>query len=290
MKIRKEYIAAAIIIVASVLYLFFRSDSRMNYEIPQLSAVEKGDIISVSMEGPDGKIQLKKEGENWKLSPQDKRASESEVNRLLSELSTLSIVDLISPRDDYARYELDDEKAVSLKASSKDGTVRELKIGKTSSTSIYTYVRLPDRKGVYSVRGNLKSVFSLSTDKWRDKQVLKFNPDEAASVEIVKNDETITLTKASGTENPGWSRDGEVLENSDEMDNHMKTLAMLKTSAFLENEPEGEAQATVTITTSSGAQILNIFEKGEKGYIARSSYVDEPFLLPFYIGDMILKL
>lgn len=290
MKIKKEYIAAAVIIVLSVLYLLLRSDSRMNYEIPEFSQVENEAVIAISINGPEGSIELKKEGDQWILAPQGYRASASEADRVVSESVNLAIVDLISPRDDYARYKLDDENAISVQVSTMDGKVRDFMIGKTSSTSIYTYIRLPDRKGIYSVRGNLQSVFSLSTDKWRDRQVMNFNADEAGAVELKKDGETVLFTKTAVTETPGWSRDGEVMENSPEMDNHMKTLGMLKNTGFLAEEPSGEPQATVKVTTPSGIHTLEVYEKQEKGYAARSSYVDYPFLIPFYIGDMILDL
>ncbi|MBN2659399.1 MAG: DUF4340 domain-containing protein [Spirochaetales bacterium] len=290
MKIKKEYIAAAVIIVLSVLYLVFRSDSRVNYEIPEFSEVERDAVVSIIMTGQEGSIELKKEGDQWRMSPQGYRASVSEANRLVSEAVNLAIVDLISPRDDYSRYELDSDNAISVQVATIEGKVRDFMIGKTSSTSVYTYIRLPDRKGIYSVRGNLKSVFSPDTEKLRDRQVLNFNADEAASVELAKGGETVLFTRTAVTETPGWSRDGESLENSEEMDNHMKTLGMLKSTGFLEEEPAGEPQATVKITTPGGIHRLEVYEKQDKGYAARSSYVDDPFLIPFYIGDMILEL
>lgn len=290
MKIRKEYIAAAVIIVASVLYLLFRSDSSVNYEVPQFDAVEKEAIVSIFFGGEEGSVSLRKEGENWIITPQGYRASMSEVNRLLSEAEGLSIVDLISPREDYGRYELEDDQALTIEISTTDGPVRQFKVGKSSSSAIYSYIRLNDRKGVYSVRGNLKTIFSLSMDKWRDRQVLSFVPEEAAALEVVKGDETYILTRTAVTEIPGWSRDGEALEDSAAMDSHMKTLGMLKTTGYMDEEPQGDAQVSIKITTPSGIHEMQVFDKLDKGYAATSSYVDGAFLIPFYIGDMILDL
>lgn len=290
MKLRKEYIIAAVLIAASVLYLVFRNDSRVNYEIPRFSALEKDNITSVSVSGSDGSIELKKENGDWVISPGGYRVSASEMNRLLSEIDTLSIVDLISPREDYSRYELDDVKGITIKVSTADGTVRDFVAGKTSSSSIYTYIRLADRKGVYSVRGNLKSVFSTSQDKWRDKQILNFNADEAAAIGIDKGGEKIMFNRTLGTETPGWSRDGVPLDNSAEIDSDLKTLGMLKTTGFLDEELSGEPQAVLHITTSSVTQTLEIYDKRDKGYAAKSSYGEQPFLIPVYVGDMILGL
>jgi hypothetical protein len=93
------------------------------------------------------------------------------VNKLLSESSTISIVDLISDREDYARFELENNSAVTVRISTSEGPVREFLLGKSSSSSVYSYIRLPGQKGVYSVRGNLKNTFKSSMDEWRDKQV-----------------------------------------------------------------------------------------------------------------------
>lgn len=290
MKIKKEYIIGALVIAASLSYLILKSDSQVNYEIPRFVSLEKENITSVIINKGRESIELKKLGENWSVEPQGFPADMSQINRLLSESETLSLVDLISSREDYTRYELDDDQALSVSINGQEGPLREFKTGKSSSSAIYTYIRLPGIQGVYSVRGNLKNVFSLSVEKWRDKEVLSFDSQSVGAFEVNKEGQITRFAKTTVTETPGWSRDGVVLENSSEMDNHMRTLGMLKTTGYLEGEISGNPQAEVKVTTPSGVHTLQIFEKRDKGYGAKSSYAEGSFLIPFYIGDMILGL
>jgi Domain of unknown function (DUF4340) len=288
MTFRKEYIIAAAIIAASLVYLIVRNDSKVNYEIPRFADVKTEEISSVIFSGGGKSLELKKTGNLWTIEPQGFRADESQVNRLLSEAVQLSIVDLISTRDDYARYELD-EKAVSVTISTEDGPRKVFRFGKSSSSAIYSYITMDGQEGIYSVRGNLKNVFSLSLDKWRDKQVMNFDPETAAAIEINKEGEVVTLIKTTVTDTPGWSFDGQVLENSDEIQNHMKSLGMLKSTGFI-NEATGEPIVSMKVTSAEGVHTLQIYEKLDNGYSARSSYVEDPFLIPFYLGDIVIDL
>lgn len=290
MKIKKEYIIAAVIIVLSLTYLIVRSDSKVNYKVPRFTEVVKDEITAISMIDENQSVELRKTGDSWLIEPQGYRADSSQISRLLSEASELTVVDLITNREDYERYELDDSKAINIKISTEEGTQREFALGKSSSSAIYSYIRLPEEKGIYSVRGNLKNVFSLSLDTWRDKQVMSFDPESVGALEINNEGNIVTFTKTTVTETPGWSRDGEILENSSEFDNQIKTLSMLKNTGFLEEENDGPAQVTVKVTLPSGVHTLEVFEKLENGYKAKSSYAEGSFMIPVYVGDMILSL
>ncbi|MDA3811612.1 MAG: DUF4340 domain-containing protein [Spirochaetaceae bacterium] len=290
MKMRKEYILASVIIVASILYLVLRSDSKVNYDIPRFSDVDKNSITEITISETGESLKLKKTDNSWTIEPQGYKADKSLVNKLLSESSTISIVDLISDREDYARFELENNSAVTVRISTSEGPVREFLLGKSSSSSVYSYIRLPGQKGVYSVRGNLKNTFKSSMDEWRDKQVLSFDPEAVIAIEITKDKNTVLLSRIPVTEStPQWSKHGEVLENSDEIQNQAKTFSILKCSAYLE-ETSGDPLASLKIKTADGEQTLSLYEKLDNGYSARSTYVNDPFLLPLYLSNMILEL
>jgi len=289
MKIKKEYIIVAVIIVLSISYLILRNDSRVNYEVPVFTEIKKNEINAVSILGNGQSVELKKTGDLWTLEPHGYKVDSSQINRLLSEAAELSIVDLITNREDYERYELDDTHSIQIKISTKEDTVREFRLGKSSSSAIYSYISLPEEKGVYSVRGNLKNVFSLSLDTWRDKQVMKFDPESAAAIEISRGEQVVQLIHTAVTETPGWSLNGEVLINTDEIQNLVKSLGMLKSTGFIDGTT-GEPAIIFNVTTAEQVHTLQVYEKLENGYSARSSYVDDSFLIPVYIGDQLMEL
>ncbi|RLB30511.1 MAG: hypothetical protein DRG87_04865 [Deltaproteobacteria bacterium] len=55
MKVKKEYIILAAVILALSLYLFLRKTDKTHYELPKLSAVPKEDIskIEITKKGTD---------------------------------------------------------------------------------------------------------------------------------------------------------------------------------------------------------------------------------------------
>lgn len=289
MKIKKEYIIAAVIIAASVLYLVFQKDSRVNYEVPRFAEIERENITSVKISGSGESLNLKKEGEQWKLYPGAYKADSSQINQLLAEAVNLSIVDLISSRDDYSRYELDEENALHVVISADNEPVKEFMLGKTSDSRVYSYISLPGTKGIYSVRGDVKSRFPLSADLWRDKQVLNFNPEEVTSIEISREGETVILARSTVTETPGWTKNGSVMENPAEIQSNLESLGRLKCSEFLDSA-EGEPMVSIRITAGSSIHSAEIYEKLDNGYSARSSFSEDPFLIPVYLGDMLLEM
>jgi hypothetical protein len=293
MKIKKEYIISAVIIIASILYLLLRSDTKIHYEVPSLPSLEKEAVTGVALQGPEGSVELEKNNGIWTIQPKGYRASESQVQQLISEAAGLSIRDLISPREDYDRYDLKDQASVKVTLSTEGGTAREFFIGKSSPSGSYSYIRLPDRTGIYSAPGNLRPVFSKAEEKWRDHQVMDFSPGEAESIEITGGNNSVELTKIEGEdgETPVWSRDGKTkAEDSEEIRNQVSVLSRLNATEFLETQETGQPQATVIITTSSGVHDLMVFDKEEQGYRARSSYAEGDFLIPAYSGDQILGL
>ena len=283
MKIRKEYIILSLIILVSVIYIVGQKDSKINYEVPRFEVLKKADIQKIIMKNNLTTLELKKEGDSWIILPEGYKADSSQINRLLSESASLTIMDLISDRENYDRYNLDEENAQTVSIFDKEGLRREFLLGKTASGGVYSYISIKETSGVYSVSGDLKSIFDLNRDKMRDKQVLSFAPGSIKEMEILK-DKTRSLLKLKGEgEESVWTLDGNDLDNTTEIKNRVETLSRLKCTGFIESQ---NMDPLVTIRLI-GEEIytVDLFEKQEKGYTAVSSLSQDPFLIPIYLGD-----
>ena len=288
MKIKKEYILITIIIAVSLLYLTLKKDSGMNYELPELASIGDKPVTAILMVRPEGTIELTKDGENWVVSPEGYRTLNGKAHSLIDALSELTIQDLISPREDYELYELDDKTAVRLTLYSQQEILREVLVGKTSSSGIYTYIRLPEEKGVFSVREDLSS-YLIPREEWLDKQVISFQPDEVKNLSLTGAGKTLKMVKNENDGKSIWIREGSETEET-AIPDQLKELSRLTALNFL---PEGGTEsplATLTITTGSGDQDLMIYEKREDGYRARSSYGKGDFLIPAEAGNLILSM
>ncbi|OQY34778.1 MAG: hypothetical protein B6241_03610 [Spirochaetaceae bacterium 4572_59] len=287
MKIKKEYLIGLILLAASALYLVLQNDSKINYKTPQLAEINKDEVTSIEIQGKEKTIELNRNNKMWTIGKEEYRADSGKVSQLITEVAEMSIVDLISLRDDYARYELDDAHAVSVKVHATD-TKRDFLLGKSSS-SIYSYIRIPDIPGIFSVKGDLKSRFSLDSDFWRDKHVLKFNPETVSSLVLEKEGVIKAFRRDSDKSDTEWTMNDEPLPEDQDIKSRIKQLSTMSCSGF-QDKAEGNPLITVKIQTEEGLNTLQIFEKQEKGYLATSSYAQTPFLLPENTGDSLLKL
>ena len=288
MKVRKEYIILLLLILLSLVYLFVKKDFKIHYDVPQLDALEREEIEKMTIEDSTNSVELKKEGDSWIFLPEGYRADLTQINSLLGEVTNLSLMDLISKRNNYDRYELDEKKALTVSVYTQEGPVLEFLLGKSSSNNIYSYIRLKDRDGIYSVQGNLKPIFTPSVDKWRDKQVVSFDPQSIREIEVLRDDERKKFVLTGEGDQASWTEEETPLENSDEIKDRIKAVSILKTTAYLE-EVSGKPLLEVRFK-GDASHSITIFEKLEDGYSAQSSYSDYPFILPSYMADDILDL
>jgi len=288
MKIKKEYVILPVIIVLALIYLIFQKDSKMNYQVPRFNPMGKEDIQKIIIKNNAENVELKKEEDSWFLLPERHKADMNQINKVLSEAETIAIQDLISERDDYERYDLDDESAVTVSIFDSEGINHEFILGKTASNRVYSYIRLKNKKGVYSVNGDLRSLFSTSDVKWRDKQVMSFKPESINEIEIIRGNEKIRLKLEGEGDESQWILNGKAYENSDEIKSRVESFSRLKCTGFVDSAP-GDPMVTIHLK-GEDVYSIDLLEKQDTGYSAVSSYTEDPFLIPLYLGDDMLEL
>ena len=195
MKIKKEYIALVVVIAALVAYLVFHKTNRTHYQLPDVPKVSEKKISKLEIATKGEKILLNKKDDNWFIGEKAYPADKGKVNDILEVLGNLSLSALVSESKNYVRYELDDEKKISVKAWSGGDLIRELDIGKAASTYQHTFVKLDGDPNIYQARGYFRTKFEKSADDLRDKVVLAFKEDEITAVEIYKDQSTTVISK-----------------------------------------------------------------------------------------------
>ena len=195
MKIKKEYIALAVVLVALVVYLVFHQTDRTHYELPDIQEISTKRISKLAVTAKGEKILLNKKDDDWFIGEKAYLADKGTVNDMLDVLGELAVTALVSESKNYVRYELDDEKKISVKAWTGTDLSRELDIGKAASTYQHTFVKLAGDPNIYHARGYFRSKFEKSVDDLRDKMVLTFKEDEIEAVEIYDNQSTTLISK-----------------------------------------------------------------------------------------------
>ena len=215
----KLYVAVGVLVVlGGTIYLVNRKqkDEAASYtldsraaELPKIQITEeqtKGvDRVVITQPAGDAgkaeKVVLKKEGDQWKLvEPIAAKANDANVKSVLDNLHSLKVTELINPsKDTYAKYDLDDAKALHATFYKGDQTVTDLYFGEGGSRGQMT--RIAGKDGVYATKGYSSFLYSRDLKGWRDLTVFKFEEKDVKAVDIKNENGTFAFAK-SGEE---WS-------------------------------------------------------------------------------------
>lgn len=260
MKNRLEiYILLGVITVLSI-YIILREDQNLNYTTPKFSILDRNEITKITFDN----IEITNTNKVWYLSS-GYQVSESSIKRITAELASLKVIDKISDTEDYKRFGLDN--VIILQVFKNDKMEINIQIGSTSSTGNYTYVKFPDEKGIFSIRGDIKALFGNGEDDLRSKRILTASNIEEVSIN--KSDAKI-------------SKSGEDLKD-------LQFLSSLEADSFKEL-PRDETLLTLSINGEGYNKSLIIYKEVEGKYPATSSDVDFPFTLPEYIVNKIIGI
>lgn len=305
MKIKKEYIVLAAVIVALSAYLLTRQTDRAQYTLPDIPEVSAKDLTRLEINTPEHTVILRREEDRWRIEPQGHPAAESKVRQMLEPIENLTLTALVSESQEYSRYELDPEHEITVKAWDGDTLKREVAIGKSAPSFRHTFVSLAGDPRVYHARGNFRSAFEPGADQLRDKTVLEFAASDIHTIRLAGKDDALTLVRSEvPIESEGadagrkpesvdaeivWKTEDDRTADSEKIDRLLGTLALLECERFLEDRRGLDLQQPLYVLELSGltqTYKLEIFPQleSEEGspveYPATSSEVEDPFVLP----------
>lgn len=167
-----------------------------------LGGLSQYDIKGLKLNTESGPVALAKEGEVWKLTaPVSGNAEESEVNSLLSEITSAKAADVVSETaDDLAKYGLNASK-VGLTAQLTSGGERVLSIG--SKVDEQYYAKVSDRPQIYKIEKALYDKLNVKLASLRSKEFLKVSQEEVTKVQI-KNPNIPSLVVEADKDHTKW--------------------------------------------------------------------------------------
>jgi hypothetical protein len=310
MKVKKEYIILAVVIVALVAYLVLRKQDRNLYELPQIESVQAKEITRIERTMAGETITFRKEGSDWKISPQNYAADSQKVKDILDVVEDLTLTELISESKNYQRYDLDAKDGIHLKCWAKDELAFEIFIGKAADSHNHTFVRMPGNQAVYHARGNFRNKFDLELGDFREKTVLAFDKDSIGKLHIQAGEDAETFNKeaapaapedpaettAQDTEDPPkWMGANDEEADADKINGLISTLSNLKCEKYLEGKSKDDFSTPVHTITLTGAKeyTLTLYAEmtvdDESFFPAVSSENDYPFLLTQWRTENIMK-
>ncbi len=303
MKVKKEYILLALLIVSSIGYLVFKKTDRVHYTLPELGTLKADDISSIETSRAGQKTVLVKKDKAWYISPSNWRADQTKVSEMLEKIAGLTVTELVSESKAYERYQLDNANKTVLKAFSGKELKRELDFGKAAPTNSHTYVRLPGDGRVYLAGGDLPRLFQTPVAELRDMQVLNFAPEEITTIEILDSGKSMVLVKealpAENTKEPAkdavklfaWKNGKGVSVDKATIDTLLSGLSRVYCEKYLDDSMKASLVNPALSLKFKGAReyTLSIFEKDGEIVPAVSSENGSPFVFPGYKLETLRK-
>lgn len=158
--------------------------------------VEADAINEITVTAGGETTTLVKKDTGWQVtSPIQTDADPTETASLVTNLSSMTlsrVVDENAP--DLAPYGLA-EPAIKVAFKAEGGAGGEIHLGETTPTMGDLYATSPGGRRVFLVSSYIETTFDKKTFDLRDKKIVKFERDKADSVEIVRGDERVRLTR-----------------------------------------------------------------------------------------------
>jgi hypothetical protein len=312
MKVKKEYIILAVIIIALSVYLVMRRADRTLYDLPEMPEVTQTEITRLQIARGGNVIELNKKDSNWYIAPQEYPADSNKVKNMLDNIEKFTLTALVSESKNYNLYDLTGETGINVKAWQGDSLRRDIDVGKTASSYRHTFVKTAGDDRVFHARGNFRNTFDLSVDDLRDKSVLAYTSSDIQQVQITKGQQSIVLDRTQLPEKEEASKAGEKESASppaqktvwqapngltgDEtaVSQILSRLSNLRCEKFIDDRGKKDFTSPLLTLKFKGTQeySLAVFAKaGEEDteYPAISSESNYAFLLPDNLVENILE-
>ena len=298
MKLKKEYVILFLIIAVLVLYISLRKDSRIQYEIPEITELSQDSISGIVIKGSEGEVLLAKENNKWFIGADKYAADTYKVEKMISFLKKPVLMTVVSDSKDYMRYGLDDKTRITVTALSGENPERLVEIGYQADVQNSTFIKLENDHRVYHARDDLRDIFSTNIDDIRDKAVLSFDTDKVGFVQISKDGKEFDFNKketSSGEEDKStafqWEAgDGKIVDAT-LMNSLLDDMLKIKCSEYIYKAEEGETGNPVYVirVNDGNEHVLTVFPKKEDDYRAESSDNPTPFSLYSWRIDNIIE-
>jgi len=295
MRLKKEYVILAVVIIVSGLYLAFHNTDSTHYRLPELIEIDGKGISKLEIKKADETIILNKKDSSWYIVPKDYPVDTDKMNNMLDVVERLTVTALVSESKSYIRYGLNDEKKIAVKAWNGDKLIREFEIGKVAATNRHTNILLKDDPNVYHAKENFRRNFDQGIEELRDMEVLSFEPDDIHKISFIRDKKISAITKIEKEISPdGPFRDektGPVWQTAEgnevddaKLNRLLATLSKLKCKKYINDTSKNSFKDPVYVLSVNGIREYNlsIFAESDKDaekYPAISSENAYPFLL-----------
>jgi len=227
----------------------------------KLVSVDTSQVNKIVIDKPESSsLTLSKSDNTWMVSARGGKqypASQGTINRVLQQLNSLN-VSSVATRDPekYTRYKVD-STGTKVTLLNGDKQLSSLIIGAPqieSRREFNNYVRRPDDKTVYAVKGFLGPSFSKKLDDWRNKSVWDLKQSDISQINFLyPADSSFSIKRANANK---WLSKGDTLAVMP-ISSILRPLSSLKADGFIDTlsvNNFGREQYAIQLQLKSGEQ------------------------------------
>jgi len=293
------YACFAAVLAALVLSIVFRSKDRIQYGLPAVPKVSAEEIDAITVKGGEsGEIKLQRKDASWVIEPEGYRADADAVDDMLDSFADFTVTDLVSTSGHFETYDLDDRNKLTVTASGGGKELFSFDLGKRAPSYNHTYVSLGDGQ-VYNAASDLRRIFEKDAETLRSRRVLSFAGKEIVRIHAVLPGGELILAKAnpavgdtagSAAQAGTWQTPDGAIWDTEIVDELLDRLDDLECSSFADRDSAkaGEPLLSLKLQGLTGYE-LDLLEREDAGYRARSSQADSEFYISSWQGDNILE-
>ncbi len=288
------YLLAAIgvVLIALIIQLIVRPAPPS--DLSKWNAEEVDRIIITNSEG---ELDFVWNGTEWRIGPEKYLADDTQMTGLLNRMIKSKVLEKVTESENFARYGLNEENMGKITVISGEKTLQTIYVGQENSTGMFSYIRYPEKKGVYLVSRNLREQIDMTLNDYREKDIANIPSETIKGISVTKG-AGYTLVKAVNTAGDD-SSDEEVWtlasDSSFDLDQQEATRLANAFNSVMAYEfidsIQGDPVWEVNVTDESGNSVkFDIYAPDENGrYPATASSSEYKFVLSTYKAEAIMK-
>ncbi|MCQ2578590.1 MAG: DUF4340 domain-containing protein [Treponema sp.] len=288
---RKIILAAIDLILAVVLIcqVAFRTKEKV-----KIFTIDE-DITKLEISSTSEDIVLNRFNALWHVNEQKYIGDPATCEGLVDLLQSIRVIDQVAKTDsdaDLAKYNLQQGKAVVVKAYNGDKLLRTIYVGKNTSSQYQNYLKIDDGKEVYLAQGNFIDEFDTTVDRVRSHTVWDIDSFDITSIKQTSADGSVlVLSYNDGT----WAIGGaEINLDTIKAETWANTFSTITAIHWLADTTVITAQPMYNYEIACGNKLItldvySVFdeEAGYDLYFGRSSESPSPFeLSSYFIGKL----
>lgn len=297
-KIRKISLLAVILVLA-VIYICQVSFTGRS-KIKTLTLNEEIDSLQIN------DLKIYKENGNWFLGEKKYPANETKINNLVNDVKEIKLLGTVSTSLKNAeRYGLTDEEKISVQAFGNGKLLREIFVGKNTSTNSQSYICVDNKNSIYLAQNALHTNFTVSIDSLRKNEIFNIDSNSIVELELNSSNGNFVLVKnipqgTSEVSESTWNlvkSENTGVETSDvldkqKIDSWVKSISNLQASKWLEDDFVLPSSPDVSLKITAAGKTFTVdlyYEDDEQEITAFSNISPYAFKIQSYVANRIDK-